>query len=109
VARYNTDGLDGLQDRPGRGRKLPLDEQQTERLKKHLDEGPDESAGVCVLTGPVIRQLIEQKFNKTLTLSTTYYLLHAIGYSWLVPRPRHPQADPQKQAAFKKGIPRKAR
>ena len=109
VARYNADGLDGLQDRPGRGRKLPLDEQQTEQLKKHLDAGPDESAGVCVFTGPVIRQLIAQKFNKSLTLSTTYYLLHAIGYSWLVPRPRHPQADPQKQEAFKKGTPRKAR
>jgi transposase len=108
VARYNADGLDGLQDRPGRGRKLPLDEQQTEQLKKHLDEGP-ESDRVCVFTGPVIRQLIEQKFNKTLALSTTYYLLHAIGYSWLVPRPRHPQADPPKQEAFKKGTPRKAR
>lgn len=109
VARYNVDGLDGLKDLPGRGRKLQLDEQQTEQLKKYLDEGPVEADGVCVFTGPTIQQLIEQKFNKSLTLSTTYYLLHAIGYSWLVPRPRHPQADPQQQEAFKKGTPRKAR
>ena len=108
VARYNADGVNGLQDRPGRGRKLPLDEQQTEQLKKHLDEGPNDSDGICVFTGPTIQQLIEQKFNKSLALSTTYYLLHAIGYSWLVPRPRHPEPDPQKQEAFKKGTPRKA-
>ncbi len=109
VARYNADGLDGLKDHPGRGRKLPLDPQQTEQLKQRLDEGPHEADGVCVFTGPLIRQWIEQEFHKSLTLSTTYYLLHAIGYSWLVPRPRHPQADPQKQEAFKKGTPRQAR
>lgn len=109
VARYNAEGLDGLNDRPGRGRKLPLYPQQIEQLKKRLDEGPQKADGVCVFTGPLIRELIEQELNKSLTLSATYYLLHAIGYSWLVPRPRHPQANPQKQAAFKKGTPRKAR
>lgn len=109
VKRYNAEGLDGLNDRSGRGRKLPLAREHTEQLKQRLDEGPREADGVCVFTGPLIRELIEQEFNKSLTLSATYYLLHAIGYSWLVPRPRHPQADPQKQAAFKKGTPRKAR
>ena len=109
VARYNEHGLDGLQDRPGRGRKLPLPQQQIEQLKQRLDEGPRDSDGVCVFTGTVIQQLIEREFSTSLSLSTTYYLLHAIGYSWLVPRPRHPQADPQKQEAFKKGTPRQAR
>ena len=52
VARYNADGVNGLQDRPGRGRKLPLDEQQAEQLKKHLDEGPNDSDGICVFTAP---------------------------------------------------------
>jgi transposase len=109
VARYNAHGLEGLKDLPGRGRKLPLAPQQVEQLKERLDEGPPKSDVVCVFTGPLIQQWIEQTFNKSLTLSATYYLLHAIGYSWLVPRPRHPQADPQKQEAFKKGTPRKAR
>ena len=81
VARYNADGLDGLNDRSGRGRKLPLDPQQTEQLKQRLDEGPSEADGVCVFTRPLIRELIEQEFNKSLALSETYYLLHAIGYS----------------------------
>jgi len=35
-------------------------------------------------------------------LSGLYGLLHRLGYSWLVPRPRHPKADPAAQAAFKK-------
>ena len=109
VARYNIHGLDGLKDLPGRGRKLPLDPRQIEQLKERLDEGPPETEGVCVFTGPLVQQWIAQTFNNSLTLSGTYYLLHAIGYSWLVPRPQHPQADPQKQEAFKKGTPRQAR
>jgi hypothetical protein len=31
-----------------------------------------------------------------------YHLLHALGYSSLVPRPRHPEADPGRQELFKK-------
>lgn len=103
VARYNAEGLEGLSDRAGRGRKLPLDETQTQQLMRRLDAGPLESDGVCSFTGNVIQQLIEHELNTTLSLSATYYLLHAIGYSWLVPRPRHPQANPEKQEAFKKG------
>lgn len=109
VARYNAAGLEGLSDRSGRGRKLPLDENQTQQLMQRLDAGPLKSDGVCSFTGHVIQQLIEQELNTTLSLSATYYLLHAIGYSWLVPRPRHPQADPEKQEAFKKGTPSQAR
>jgi transposase len=29
-------------------------------------------------------------------------LLHAIGCSWLMPRPQHPQSNAEAQAAFKK-------
>jgi len=81
VARYNEVGLDGLQDRPGRGRKLPLNEQQAEQLKRRLDQGPRDSDGVCVFTGKVIQQLIERELSTPLSLSTTYYLLHAIRYA----------------------------
>ena len=40
VARYNAEGLAGLETKAGRGRKPPLTPAQAERLKQRLDAGP---------------------------------------------------------------------
>ena len=109
VARFNADGISGLRDRPGRGRKLPLNAQQIERLRERLDAPPREEDEICSFRGEDIRCIIETELGVKRSLGATYYLLHQIGYSWLVPRPRHPQADPQKQAAFKKDAPNSPR
>ena len=102
VRRYNAAGLSGLQDRKGRGPKPPLTAEEVDRLRSRLDAGPGPEDGVCTLRGKDVQRILEQEFGKVCKLGAVYKLLHNLGYSSLVPRPRHQRADLEAQEAFKK-------
>lgn len=100
VSDYNRDGLDGLVDRRS-GNNRHLTDEQEQELCDHLDlvsqdpeDGPRHAADLM--------PWIEAHFGVAYSLSGLYDLLHRLGYSWLMPRPRHPKHDPEAQAAFKK-------
>lgn len=105
VARYNADGVAGLADRPGRGRKAPLDAAQAERLKARLRAGPTPADGACAVRGADVRRILRDEFGVVRSLPSVYELLHRLGFEPLRPRPRHPKADAAAQAAFKKACP----
>ena len=102
VARYNRTGLSGLATKAGRGRKPPLTPAEAERLKQRLDAGPLPDDGVCTLRGRDVQRILQHEFGQLRSLNAVYGLLHRLGYSSLVPRPKHPQADPAAQEEFKK-------
>ena len=106
VARYNAEGLDGLNTKAGRGRKPPLSPEQEEQLQQRLDAGPLPEDGVCTLRGKDVQRILAQEFGQLRSLNAVYGLLHRLGYSSLVPRPRHPQGDPAAQDEFKKSSAR---
>ena len=107
VARYNGGGLPALDDLPGRGRKGPLpDPEQRRRLRLRLEAGPTQADGVCAFRGEDVRRILEQEFGVARSLDATYALMHELGFETLRPRPRHPDADPAAQEAFKKSSPR---
>ena len=51
VARYNQEGLNGLETRPGRGRKGPPTAEEAERFRRRIEAGALPEDGVCVLRG----------------------------------------------------------
>ncbi len=102
VQRYNEDGLAGLSDRSGRGRTYKLSEDQRLQLQQRIEAGPREEDGVCTLRGTDIQEILEQEFGVLYHLNGVYALLHRLGYSCLMPRPRHRKTDPKVQTAFKK-------
>lgn len=102
MQRYNADGVEGLQDKPGRGKPPLLTPNEQVQLKQRIDAGPTTKDGVCTLRGKDIQRILEEEFGKVRSLGSVYYLLHQLGYSSLVPRPQHRQANPEAQAAFKK-------
>jgi transposase len=104
VARYNAEGLAGLQTKPGRGRKPPLTQEQEQQLRQRLDSGPRPEDGVCTLRGKDVQRILQQEFGQLRSLNAVYDLLHRLGYSSLVPRPQHPQSDPAAQEVFKKSL-----
>ena len=102
VQRFNDEGLAGLEDRLGRGRPCPLSTEQQVQFKARLAVGPTAKDEVCTLRGEDLRRILEQEFGVLRKLSSVYYLLHSLGYSSLVPRPRHVKADARRQELFKK-------
>lgn len=102
VRRFNGEGLAGLENREGRGRPCALTVEQQAQLKTRLTAGPTAEDGVCTLRGEDVLRILKQEFGVLRKLSSVYYLLHSLGYSSLVPRPLHVQADPARQELFKK-------
>jgi transposase len=98
---YNTGGLEGLQDRRKGGNQRKLDDAQEQQIIEYLNQQAADSHG-GVRRGEDLRQWIHSQFGVLYSLPGTYDLLHRLGYSCLMPRPRHKSTDPETQAAFKK-------
>jgi transposase len=109
IQRYNTSGVEGLRDKAGRGKPPLLTPEEQQRLQQRIDAGPTEADGVCTLRGQDIQRILEQEFGKVRSLATVYYLLHQLGYSSLVPRPQHRQANLAAQEDFKKSSPKRSK
>ncbi len=102
VKRYNEGGVVALQEQPGRGRSARLAEEDQERFRKRIEAGAQPEDGVCSLRGIDFQRILEEEFGTLYSLNGVYRVLHRLGYSSLVPRPRHAQADKERQEAFKK-------
>src|SRR4051812_38987443 len=104
VAAYNRGGLGALPDRPHPGRTPILPRDQEARFRERIDAPPRPEDGVRELRGADIRRILEQEFAARYTPDGVYELLHRLGYSDLMPRPCHPEADPGAQAFFKEVV-----
>jgi putative transposase len=101
VAQYNRGGLEALREQPRPGRPRSLAPEHYPRLKQRLDAPPTPEDGVCVLRAADIRRILEREFGATMGRQAVYDLLHRLGYSDLMPRPHHEDANPEVQAFFK--------
>jgi len=104
VTAYNRGGLEALPDRPHPGRTPILPRDQEARFRERIDAPPRPGDGACELRGADIRRILEQEFAARYTPGGVYKLLHRLGYSDLMPRPRHPDASPEAQAFFKEVV-----
>lgn len=102
IKRFNQSGPDGLYDNQRAPRRSRLSVEKVEAFKRRVREGARADDGVSVLRGPDFHRILQQEFGAQVTLGGTYYILHKLGFSSLVPRPQHPQSNPVAQAAFKK-------
>src|SRR6516164_6504438 len=101
VARYNRGGVAALQERPHTGRPSRLAEADVPRFRARLEAGPTPEDGVCAFRCPDLRRILQEEFGVTLRRQAVYDLLHRLGYSSLLPRPQHEQANPEVQEFFK--------
>ena len=102
VGRYRRGGLAALRPRKQPGRRPKLTPEQEEHLKARLDAGPRDSDGVCTLRGRDVCRIIEAEFGVVHTLGGIYDVLRRLGYSSLVPRPRHRKNDPAAMQKFER-------
>ena len=102
VHRFNRRGPEGLRDRPPSGQPPKLAPQLVEDFKERVKRGAREKDGVCALRGPDIRCILASEYGAEYSLGGVYFLLHRLGFSSLVPRPRHPKGDDAARDNFKK-------
>jgi transposase len=102
VGRYRRGGIDALIPKPQPGATRRLTAEQEAQLCAMLESGPAPQEQIAAYNGPILRELIEQRFGKIYSLNGVYQLLHRLGYNDLMPRPRHPGADAAAVEDFKK-------
>ena len=106
VLRYNADGVAGLRDRGGQGRRPVLSQEQLAALKAVVIEGPDAARdGVVRWRCADLQGWLAQQFGISVHERTVGKLLRRAGLTRLQPRPYHPKKDAEAQAAFKKTSP----
>ena len=102
VCWYNTEGLPRLSGKVPPGRKPPLSPEDLARFLARIEAGPRPEDQVCALRGLEARRILREEFGVARGLSTALRLLQEARFSKLMPRPRHPEADPEAQEAFLK-------
>ena len=100
IRRHDSEGVEGLCDRPRSGQPQRLAREHEQAFLLRLQAGPPPDSGLAAWRGEDFRALLRQEFGAEYSLSGVYALLHRLGQSSLVPRPRHPQSDPAAQEAF---------
>jgi transposase len=104
VARYNRGGPEALHERPHPGRPPRLAGPELARFRERLEAGPTLEDGICTFYGPDLRRILEREFGVTLGRQAVYDMLHRHGFSSLMPRPQHKDADEELQTIFKEVI-----
>ena len=102
IHRFNAKGINGLRDRPRPGQPVKLPPQKEQAFRERIEKGAIQKDPTSNLRVKDIQRILQEEFGADYCLGGTYFLLHRLGFSSLVPRPRHPQADLQAQAKFKK-------
>jgi transposase len=104
VARYNQGGPQALAERPHTGRRPRLAGPELLRFQQRLEAGPTPEDGICTFYGRDLQRILEQEFGVLMSLQAVYDLLHRHGFSSLMPRPQHPDADEELQAIFQEVV-----
>ena len=102
VRRYAEKGLEGRIPRyAGSARRWTPEQEQ--RIQEWGEEGPaTREKRVPLRHGPDFQRRIRDELGVEYSWSAVYVGLHRMGWSWLVPRPKHPRRDPAQQEVFKK-------
>jgi transposase len=104
VHRFNTEGVDGLRDRPRLGRPTWLTEGQQAAFKAMVLHGPDpDRDGVSAWRIADLCRIAEARFGVAYREGGMLRLVKALDLSWQKTRPRHPKADKVAQERFKGG------
>ena len=110
VHQFEKEGVDGLRDKEGRGRKPGLQTDQLSRIKKLLSESPaDYGFNTATWTGPMLIEWIKRQYGFEYKKAHIYNIIKSLGFSYQKGKGIFPEADKQKQETFKEGLKKTAR
>ena len=101
--RFEKEGLAGLQDKKGRGRKSELSNKQLKELSSAIDKGIQMKDGYKRgFKTKDVREFIQNKFERDYTTRNCLKILRKLGYNLKVPRPRNKSRNQNDVDEFKK-------
>ena len=103
VSKFRANGITGLKERSGRGRKPLLAPDRYEGFRAEVEKLKKGRFGGRI-RGKDIGQLLEKKFGISPAKSCVYNILRKAGLVWITGRSQHPKGDEQAQLAFKKTL-----
>lgn len=101
VKKFRTEGFEGLKDKPGRGVKPLLSEEQRVAFRQAVLELQANRKGGRI-RGSDVLELMKAKYGVDPSLSTVYNTLKRANLVWITGRSIHPKADVEAQETFKK-------
>jgi transposase len=107
LVRFLTEGVEGLRDKAGKGRKRKLSIEREEEFRQQVEELQKGREGGRV-RGQDVQVLLKEKFCIDHALPSVYHLLGRCGLSWISARSKHPKSDPAAQEEFKKNSKKKS-
>lgn len=106
LTRFIAEGIEGLQDKVGKGRKRKLLPEQEEAFRQQIEKLQETRKGGR-LRGQDVQVLLKEKFSVDHALPSVYHVLERCGLSWISARSKHPKSDPLAQEDFKKNSQKK--
>jgi len=100
---FIAEGVGGLRDKPGCGRKRKLPKTEEAAFVADLKRLREESKGGRIIAKDVQRFLLE-KYQVTHSLKAVYVLLGRFGFSWISCRSKHPKRSQEAIDDFKSGF-----
>jgi transposase len=103
VHRFEKEGLDGLKDKEGRGRKDKLTLIQKQQLAMVLkDELPIKYGfNTATWTGPLLINWIKKEYGIEYKKAHIYNIIKGLGFSYQKGKGIFPEANKEKQEKFK--------
>jgi transposase len=106
LTRFIAKGIEGLEDRAGKGRKRKLIREREEEFRQAVEKLQESREGGRV-RGQDVQVLLKENFCIDHALPSVYHVLERCGLSWVSARSRHPKSDPLAQGEFKKNSKKK--
>ncbi len=100
--RFKAEGIAGLENRPGRGRRPRLAADQQVQVEQWLEGGCTAAGEPVHWTLARLQTEFEREFGVKMSLTAIWKRVRKMGFRQKVPRPRHRRADPEAAEAFKK-------
>lgn len=105
IQRYNTEGLQGLEDARGRGRKRTLTPRQEASLQKAMHGSPRKAGVFSTLwTGRAVQQYLAKRQWFSCSIPEAYVVIHRLGFTLQRPGRTPTEADPKREKRFLKEL-----
>src|SRR5690554_4735929 len=106
VHRFEQEGIEGLKDKPGRGRKPSLSPDQIGILSDLLLKGSPADHGYNseTWTGPMLIDWVRGNFGIEFKKAQIYNIIKKLGFSYQKAKGFYPEADENAQEDFKNSL-----